>query len=148
MTTSVGVFAASALAIVAFALAPSRATTQGYSGDYPLTWNVSYGYGLGNHTYCLKLTDNGTFGFPHSGPARVTGDYVVTDTQGFFQVINNELVATFYVPGAEEIGDVVFAAPASNDDIGDGFAEYAASGAFTDSGALTFGKKGGCDNSQ
>ncbi|MFY9741444.1 MAG: hypothetical protein WA252_12995 [Candidatus Sulfotelmatobacter sp.] len=148
MTKTVGVFAPLALAIVAFALAPSSAQAQSYSGDFSLTWSVSYGYGLGNHTYCLKLTDNGSFGFPHSGPAAVTGDYVVTHAQGFFQVINNELVATFYVPGGEEIGDVVFVAAARNGDIGDGFAEYSASGAYTDSGALTFGKKGGCDNSQ
>ena len=103
--------------------------------------------GNGRYNYYRTLALR-SFGFPHSGPTKVTGDYVVTRTQGFFQVINNELVATFYVPGGEEIGDVVFVAPASKADIGDGFAEYAASGAFTDSGALIFGKKGSRDNSQ
>lgn len=148
MTKKIGVLTATALAIVAFALAPGSAAAQSYSGDYPLTWNVSYGYGLGNHTYCLGLTDNGSFGFPHSGPARVTGNFVVINAQGFFQIINNQLVVTFYVPGGEEIGDVVFVGPAVNGQIGKGFGEYAASGAYTDSGALTFGARGGCDSGQ
>jgi len=145
VTRNMGVFATAALAIVAFALAPSSALAHSYSGAWRLTWNISFGH-PGRHSYCLALTDDGSFGFPHSGPATVTGDYVVTDSQGFFQVINHELVATFDVPGGEEVGDIVFVGPASNGHIGDGFAEYDASGAFTDSGPLKFSKKDSCED--
>jgi len=147
MTKNLGVFAAAALAIVAFTLAPSGVMAQSFSGSFPLTWNISFGH-AGTHTYCLTLTDNGSAGFPHSGPATVTGNYIVTRSEGVFQFINNELVALFYVPGGEEIGDVVFVGPALNSQIGKGFGQYAASGAFTDLGPLTFGEKGGCGDAQ
>jgi hypothetical protein len=142
---NIGVFATAAFAILFFALAPSHATAQSYTGNYPLTWNISVGFS-GTHTYCLTLTDNGTSGFPHSGPATVTGEYIITaPTEGFFAVINNELVVTFYVAGGYgTIGDVVFVAPARNGVISAGFGEYAADGAYTDLGALTVGKAGGC----
>jgi hypothetical protein len=144
MMKSIGALAATALAILFFALVPSTASAQSYTGNYPLTWSISSGF-TGTHTYCLTLTDNGTGGFPHSGPATATGNYVITSSEGSFAVINNELVVTFYIAGGYgTIGDVVFVAPARNGVIGAGFGEYAADGAFTDLGALTVGKAGGC----
>jgi hypothetical protein len=145
MMKNIGLFAAAALAIMAFALMPTTAMAQSYSGSYELTWNISAGFS-GTHTYCLTLTDNGTGGFPHSGPATVTGDYIVTSAEGSFAVINNELEVTFDVPSGFEVGSVVFVGPATKGTIGNGFGEYNAAGAFIDLGPLTFGKAGGCTN--
>jgi hypothetical protein len=147
MVKNIGVLAAAALAIAAFAFAPSTATAQSFSGSYLLTWNITVGF-AGTHTYCLTLTDNGSGGFPHSGPATVTGNYVIDPSaEGSFAVINNELVVTFYIPGGEaEVGEVTFVAPANKGNIGDGFGEYGAAGAFTDLGTLTVGKAGSCAN--
>jgi hypothetical protein len=142
---NVGVLTAAALAMAVFALAPNRAAAQSYSGNFPITWDVTYPQQFANtYTYCLKLTDNGSVGFPHSGPATLTsaGNPNVT---GVFQVINGELVATFQ-EGSEtgEIDTQIFVAPASKGAIGNGFGLESL---VTLTGAADFGKKNTCTTS-
>jgi len=142
MIRNIRTLIAMTLPILAFALTPSAARAQSYSGSYPLT-ETHVQFGFGNSSYCLTLTDNGTLGFPHSGPATVTGESVGS-VPGVFEVINNILVATFTIPGDEgETAGLVFVGRASNGNIGNGFAEDV-SGAENIAGALAFGVKGGC----
>ncbi len=145
MMKNVGVLAAAALAIAVFALAPNRAAAQSYSGKFPSTWAVTYPPQFSNtYTFCLKLTDNGSVGFPHSGPATLTstGNPNVT---GVFQVINGEFVATFLEgTGNGELDTQIFVGPASKGTIGNGFGEES----FINlSGTADFGKKNSCSTS-
>ena len=142
MMKHVGVLAAVALTIAIFALAPNRATAQSYSGNFPITWDVTYPQQFSNtYTYCLKLTDNGSVGFPHSGSATLTsaGSPNVT---GVFQVINGEFVATF-LEGSDtgELDTQIFVAPASKGAIGNGFGEESL---IDLTGTADFGKKNSC----
>jgi len=110
-----------------------------YSGSWPVT--VSH-TGHSNGTYCLTLTDNGSDGWPHSGPASVViGSLNAT---GSFQVINDILVATISVQGYGQNAGLLFIARARAGNIGDGVFEDVYDGADFDSGALAFGMKGGC----
>ena len=110
-----------------------------YSGSWPVTVTHS---GHSNGTYCLTLTDNGSDGWPHSGPASVViGSLNAT---GSFQLINNTLVATISVEGYGQNAALLFIASASRGSIGQGVFEDAYDGQDFDSGALAFGMKGGC----
>jgi hypothetical protein len=150
MTKNIGVFAATVLAIVAFAIVPSTAMAQSYSGNWPIAEHIVYPSGppfSGNPTYCLTLTDNGTFGFPHSGLAILNGSGF-TNFQGIFQVANNLLIATFYIPDDNgSLNGLVFVGPATKGNIGKGFGELV-SGAVTVTGTSVFGPKGGCGKSE
>ncbi len=145
MMKNVGVLAAAALAIALFALAPNRAAAQTYTGNFPIVWDVTYPQQFSNtFTFCLKLTDNGSVGFPHSGQATLisTGSPNVT---GSFQVINGEFVATFLEgTGNGELDTQIFVAPASKGAISSGFGEESLVGL---TGAADFGKKNGCTSS-
>ena len=142
---NIGVLATAVLAIAVFALSPSSAAAQSYSGNYPITWDVTYPHQFSNtYTFCLKLTDNGSVGFPHSGQATLTspGNPNVT---GVFQVINGEFVATF-LEGTDngELDTQIFAAPARKGTIGTGFGEES----FVNlTGTADFGKKNSCSTS-
>jgi len=141
MTRSIRTFIVMTLPILAFALTPSAARAQSFSGNWPLTETLKQ-FNETN-TYCLTLTDNGSEGFPHSGLATLNGSGF-SDFSGIFQVVNNVLVATFYVPDDNgSLSGLVFVAPASKGDIGKGFQELV-SGAETVTGALVFGTKNGC----
>jgi hypothetical protein len=143
MIRHIRIFMATALPIVAFALTPSAAMAQSYSGNYPLTVTQSH---HANGTYCLTLTDNGILGWPHSGGASLTGEKVGgTLPNGTFQVIGRLLVATIVQPGGTgQNAGLVFTAPASDGDIvGKGVYEQVYGGEF-DSGVLAFGVKNGC----
>jgi hypothetical protein len=148
MTKSIGLLTATAFAILAFTFSPSTAAAQSFSGNWPITWNVTFGPPRGGtFTYCLTLTDDGSAGFPHSGSAVLNGSGE-TNLAGLFQVINNQLVATFYFPGGYIIDPVVFVVPVtSKGNIGKGFGETP-NGAYTANGPLVFGKKNGCGDSQ
>lgn len=118
-----GLFAATALAIALFALAPSSAAAQSYTGNWRITWDVTYPGPPFNgiYTYCVKLTDNGSIGFAHSGVAFLNGSGI-SDLQGVFQVINGEFVATFLIgTGTGELDTQVFVGPASKGSISSGF---------------------------
>lgn len=156
MTRNIGAFAATLLAIVAFALVPGTAMAQSslgrntpmaqsFSGNFPMTWSVVYPKQFsGNHTFCLTLTDNGSVGFLHSGQANLTGEG--DNLSGVFQVINNELVATILVPTDNgELDTLIFGAPANSARIGKGFGEESFDNL---SGPLVFGAKGGCGKSE
>jgi hypothetical protein len=142
---NLSVLAASALAIAIFALAPNRAAAQSYTGNFLITWDVTYPQKFSNtYTYCLKLTDNGSVGFPHSGPATLTATGSPNVT-GVFQVINGEFVATF-LEGSDtgELDTQIFVAPASKGMIGNGFGEESS---VTLTGTADFGKKNSCTTS-
>ena len=140
MVRNIRTFMAMMLPILAFALTPGAASAQSYSGNWPITISHSQS---ANGTYCVTLTDDGEFGWPHSGPASVNG---FGDIYGEFQLINGMLVVTIQVVGSgEELASVLFTARASGGHIGKGVYETA-QGAVTDSGALVFGAKGGCSN--
>lgn len=143
---NVGVFAATALAIAVFAFTPSSATAQSYSGKWQVTWDVTFPGPPFNgvYTYCLKLTDNGSMGFPHSGPATLNGSGN-SNVSGIFQVINGEFIATFLEgTGNGELDTQVFVGAASKGSIVNGLGESSFDYV---TGAATF-KKDGCEESQ
>lgn len=124
-------------AVVAIAAAPGTAVAQSYTGNWPVTVTKSQ---HSNGTSCLKLTDNGSNGWPHSGSASLGGSL----SFGTFQVINHTLVATIQAPGYGQNAGLVFIGQANHGSIGKGFFEDVYGGEDFDSGALTFGMKGGC----
>jgi hypothetical protein len=137
MIRNISTFMATVLPIVAFALTPSAAMAQSYSGNWPATVTHSQ---HSNGTYCLTLTDNGTLGWPHSGPASLPGG-----SGGSFQLINGTLVVTIEEEGGTgQNAGLVFSASASHGDIGKGVYEDVFAGEEFDSGVLVFGVKNGC----
>lgn len=120
---------------------PARAaTTQGYSGSWPVTVSKSH---HSNGTYCLTLDDGGSQGWRHSGSASL----VIGSSKfsyGTFQVINHTLVATIEAQGYGQNAGLVFVASATHGNIGKGVFEDVYGGEDFDSGALSFGMKGGC----
>ena len=156
MIRTIFTFTATALPILAFALTPSAASaqtanaqsvlTKSFTGNYPvsLTQTECGLFGeikCGNQSYCLKLTDDGNFGRPHSGPATLES-FVSSPVSGSFQVIGNTILVTFgTASGNGEAGIFVLVAPAnpSTGVIGTGI--YGQSEA---SALATFGVKNGC----
>jgi hypothetical protein len=116
------------------------ATTHSYSGAYPVTVTRSQ---HSNGTYCLTLTDNGQYGALHSGSASlvISGHKY---TYGTFQVLNHTIVATIQAQGYGQNAGLVFIGHATLGNIGDGVFEDVYGGEDFDSGALSFGVKGGC----
>ena len=131
-----------AITSVALSLMSNAAMAQSYSGNWPVNVTLPPHFA---HTACLALVDSGTSG-QHSGSASLSGPMVGTGTlTGTFQVTNHLLVAT--IQSGSDTGEVVyllFIAPAADGDLGKGV--YEEPGLL--SGALTFGTKGGCSNSQ
>ncbi len=73
----------------------NAAMSQNYTGNWPVTVTHSQ---RSNGTICLTLTDNGSLGWPHSGPASLpSGNQKLFGT---FQLIDGLLVATIQEPGA------------------------------------------------
>jgi hypothetical protein len=143
MIRHTSIFVATALAIVAFALTPSAAMAQSYSGSWPLTVTRSH---HGNGTYCLTVTDNGTLGWPHSGEASLVGqDLGDTTLYGTFQLIDGLFMVTIVQPGdSGQNAGLVFIAHASGGHIGKGVYDQVYGGEEFDSGVLVFGVKNGC----
>jgi hypothetical protein len=138
MTRQVRRFIATALAIAAFAFTTSAATAQSFTGNWPATVTKSQRL---NGTYCVALTDDGSFGWPHSGEAVLlpnNGQY-----PGYFTVIDGLLTVTFTYPSGE--GDCcdyfVFTAHTNNGKIAKGAVNYFG---ITDNGLVAFGKKDSC----
>jgi hypothetical protein len=141
-TLAVSVAALSAGAATAYGYSGGLRAAAGhsYTGSYPITVTKSQ---RSNGTGCLTLTDNGSFGQPHSGSATlVFGSQKFTF--GTFQVINRELFATIQAQGYGQNAGLVFVGAASRGIIGQGFFEDVYGGEDFDSGALAFGTKGGC----
>lgn len=118
----------------------SSAMAQSYTGNWPATVSHSQ---RSNATYCISLTDNGSYGTPHSGPATLIGTN--NPYPGYFTVVAGLITVTFTYPSGE--GDCcdfqVFTAKASSGQIGNGVFNYLG---LTDIGLLTFGKKDSCSN--
>jgi hypothetical protein len=123
--------------VAAFALT-SAAMAQSYTGDWPATVTHSQ---RSNRAYCISLTDDGSYGAPHSGEATLIPNN--SPYPGYFTVVNGLITVTFTFPSGE--GDCcdfeVFTARASNGKIGNGVFNYLG---LTDIGLLTFGKKDSC----
>jgi hypothetical protein len=141
MMRTIARFMVIALPILAFALMPSDARAQSYTGNWPFTITDSR---YANGTYCLALTDTGKAGWPHSGGASLVplnGTY-----PGGFQVIDGLLTVTITVPGGYgTLAFYVYVAHAKDGHIGKGVYDLAYGG-YGDSGLLTFGEKNGCSN--
>ena len=138
MTRHIRRFIAMALAIAAFALTTSAAVAQSYTGNWQATVTQSQ---RSNGTYCVSLTDNGSYGFPHSGTAELNGQN--NPYGGYFTVIDGLMTVTFTYPSGE--GDCcdfqVFTAHASNGKITKGVFNYFG---LTDIGLVSFAKKDSC----
>jgi hypothetical protein len=129
---------AMAFVVAAFALMTSAAMAQSYTGDWPATVTHSQ---RSNGAYCISLTDDGSYGAPHSGEASLIGSN--NPYPGYFTVVDGLLTVTFTYPSGE--GDCcdfqVFTARASDGQIGKGVFNYFG---LTDIGLLSFGKKNSC----
>jgi hypothetical protein len=132
-------FITTAFTIAAFALTTSAAMAQSYTGNWPATVTQSQ---RSNGTYCITLTDDGGYGFTHSGEAVLNGQN--NPYGGYFTVIDGLITVTFTYPSGE--GDCcdfqVFNAHASKGQIHKGVFNYFG---LTDIGLLAFGKDGGCN---
>jgi hypothetical protein len=132
-------FIATAFVVAAFTLTNSAAMAQSFTGNWPATVTQSQ---RDNGTYCLTLTDDGSYGWPHSGEAELNGQN--SPYPGYFTVIDGLITVTFTFPSGE--GDccdyLVFTARANKSGhIGKGVFNYFG---ITDNGLLAFGKKDGC----
>jgi hypothetical protein len=142
--------ATAALAIAAFALAPSSAKAQSFTGNYPVSvteteCGIAGNIKCSNQSYCLELTDDGGFGRKHSGTATLETFGGGTLSGGEFYVIGNMIFVNFGVAGGEgeETGLVLFApANASTGKIGTGI--FGLTGGVPSSGLATVGEKNGC----
>jgi hypothetical protein len=148
MTNKIRTLITMALPILAFALAPSAARAQSYTGNYPVAvTEVKAGISGtilgGDENFCLELTDNGNYGRPHSGTATL-GDYEGgTLSGGEFYVLGNMIFVNFAVgsENGETVGLVLFA-PVNNGKIGTGI--FGDTGGVPSSGLAKVSAKGGC----
>ena len=145
-------FTATALPLLAFALTPGSASAQSFTGNYNVSVTQTQ-CGIGgtikcsNQSYCLLLTDDGSFGRPHSGAATLNSSGN-SPLLGSFQVIGKTIMASFGVGSSTgEADTVVLVAPAnaSTGTIGVGIYDLAAGGSEA-SGLATFGVKNSCSN--
>ncbi|HEX8814473.1 MAG TPA: hypothetical protein VF753_03140 [Terriglobales bacterium] len=127
-----------AIVVAGFVLASGAAMAQSYTGNWPATVTKSQ---RNNGKYCISLTDDGDYGFKHSGEAEVNGQQ--NPYGGYFTVVDDVMTVTFTYPsGAGDCCDFqVFTARASDGSITSGVFNYFG---LTDIGLVTFGKKGGC----
>ena len=131
---------ATVFVIAAFAFTTSAALAQSYTGHWPATVTHSQ---RDNGKNCISLTDDGSYGFRHSGEAVLNGQN--NGYPGYFTVVEGLMTVTFTFPSGE--GDCcdfeVFTAPASKGQIGKGVFNYLG---LTDIGLVAFGKKDACSN--
>jgi hypothetical protein len=113
-----------------------NADAHGYSGSYPVTVSRSQ---HSNGTYCLTLTENGD----KAGAASlIIGSQKFPE--GSFIIVNHTVVATITAQAYSQNAGLVFIGSADRSSIGPGAFEDVYGGSDFDSGALTFGMKGGC----
>jgi hypothetical protein len=105
-----------------------------YTGHWPLTVSDSKG---SNGTYCLEVTDDGGNGLAYLEINNET-------LYGTFQVVGNEIVVTNESQGLSENAGLVFTAKATSGKLGKGVYDDVIDGESYDTGAVAFGKKGGC----
>ena len=119
--------------------AGSALAAPGYTGNWPATVSHSKG---SNGAFCVQLTDNGSYGWPHSGQATLVSRS--NKYYGTFQLINHELVATFEAQGYGQNAGLVFIGHAAHGTLNNGVYDEVYGGEEFDSGAVDFGAKGGC----
>ncbi|MEI9931732.1 MAG: hypothetical protein WDM89_14630 [Rhizomicrobium sp.] len=132
-----------AIAVFFVSTGPAVAGKGGFTGS----WLIAVSHSLhSNGNYCLKVTDDGSVGWPHSGFATLTGPGGLNLTFGTFQVINRIFTVTMEEQGGEsgQNAGLVFSAPARAGGIGAGIYDQVYGGEAFDSGAAEFGAKGGC----
>ncbi len=150
MNRNIRTFIAMALPFLAFAIGPSAAKAQSFTGNYPvLETQVKAGIGGtikgANQNFCLVLTDDGSFGRPHSGTATLEGFDGGSLTGGEFYVIGNNILVNFVVGSPTgEASALVLVAPAnaSKGTIGTGI--LGLTGGVPSTGLATVGAKNGC----
>ena len=127
-------------ATLSIVISASAAMASSFSGNYPVTVTHSQ---HSNFRHCLTLTDNGTLGWPHSGPAVLDGR---RDLGGSFQIIG-PLIEVVTNQGGGQSGQnaaAVYSATVGYGKFDTGTFEQIYGGASADSGVVTFGMKGGC----
>jgi hypothetical protein len=163
MIKKIRIYMTTALPVLAFALLPSAAKAQSFTGNYPLSVTevqagIAGNIKGGNEKFCLVLTDDGGFGRPHSGTATLEGASGggITDVvgvraaeseidEGEFYVIGEMIFVNFVVGSdtGEAAGLVLFAhVNLSNGTIGTGI--FGLTGGAPSSGLATVGAKNGC----
>lgn len=122
-------------------LSTSAAMATSYTGHWPYTISDSNG---ADGNYCLSVTDDGSFRWPHSGFG------TVVDQNGIghfatFQVIGKSFeVAVQFVGGNGQDEGMVVTASATNGSVGTGVFTDVLAGESVASGKVTFGARGGC----
>lgn len=126
-------------AIVSTVVLSSAAMATSYTGHWPYTVTGSKG---SNGNFCLAVTDDGSFGWPHSGfgTSSVNGGSFAT-----FQVIGNSFEVVVQDDGGSgETEGTVITAAARSGTVGNGVFSTVLTGESEDSGKVAFGAKGGC----
>jgi len=150
MIKNVRIYLATALPILAFAIAPSGAQAQSFTGNYPVSVTevqagIAGNIKGGNENFCLELSDDGDFGRPNSGTATLEGFNGGSLSGGEFYVIGKMIYVNFVVGSdtGEAAGLVLFApANPSKGTIGTGI--FGLTGGAPSSGLATVGAKNGC----
>ena len=130
-------FAVAAVFSAVFPAGAALATS--YTGHWPYTVTASKG---SNGSFCLVVTDDGSFGWPHSGfgTSSVNGGSFAT-----FQVIGNSFEVVVQDDGGSgETEGTVITATAKSGTVGNGVFSTVLTGESEDSGKVSFGVKGGC----
>jgi len=119
----------------------SAAMATSYTGNWPYTISDSNGV---DGNYCLTVTDDGSFRWPHSGFGTVVDQNGISHF-ATFQVIANrfELAVQFQGGNGQDEGMVVTAS-AKNGIVGTGVVTDVLAGESVASGKVAFGAKGGC----
>src|SRR5712671_1410980 len=149
MSRNIRTFIAMALPLLAFAIGPSAAKAQSFTGNYPVLETQVKGGIAGNikganQNFCLVLTDDGNFGRPHSGTATLEG-FNGGSLTGEFYVIGHNILVNFVVGSTTgEASRLVLFAPAnaSTGTIGTGI--LGLTGGVVSTGLATVGAKNGC----
>ena len=130
--------------VTALPIVVSAGAAMGAGGSYTGNWPITVTHSQNsNGTYCLEVTDDGSFGWPHSGLAmlEINGQTLY----GTFQLIGHDFTVTNEDPGGQgQNAGLVFVASAGNGKIGKGAYDEVYGGEEFDSGVATFGTKGGC----
>ena len=123
-------------ATLAFIIPASAAMAGSYSGKWQMTVTQSQRY---NGKHCLTLSDDGSFGFPHSGLA--TLDNL---PYGTFEVIGRFIVITIDDGGTYQNAGSVYVAATRNFTLGTGAFSEDYNGESVDAGQIVFGANGSC----
>lgn len=128
-------------AAVGTVLSASAAMATSYTGHWPYTISGSNG---ADGNYCLAVTDDGSFHWPHSGFGTLV-DQNGDSHFATFQVIGTsfEVVVQFQGGNGQDEGMVVTAS-ARNGTVGTGVVSDVLAGESVTSGKVAFGAKGGC----